>query len=51
MHNNITLSDIEELFKKYRCDCVEVEVVDIQDYIDMKSPVIPDALKKVKFTF
>ena len=46
------LSDLEELFKTYNCDCVEVEVTDFQKYIDKeRNPVIPDAVKKVKFTF
>ena len=45
------LSDIDELFKKYRCNCVELEVVDFQDYVDMEGSIIPHAVKKVKFTF
>lgn len=46
------LSDVEELFKKYNCDCVEVEVTDFQKYIDVEdNPVIPDAVTKVNFTF
>ena len=46
------LFDLEEFFKRYECDCVEVEVTDFQKYTDIEhNPVIPDAVKKVKFTF
>ena len=46
------LSNLEELFKRHDCDCVEVEVTDFQRYTDIEhNPVIPDAVIKVKFTF
>ena len=53
MHNNICmLSDLEELFKRHDCDCIEVEMTDFQRYTDIEhNPVIPDAVIKVKFTF
>ena len=42
---------VDELFKKHNCDCVEVELTDFQDYIDVEnSPVIPDAVKKVRIS-
>ena len=54
MHNSVCylLSDIEELFMKHDCECVVVEVTDIHDYATLeRNPVIPDAVKKVNFTF
>ena len=53
MHRYVcAISDIEELFKKHNCDCVEVEVTDFQEYTDVEcNPVIPDAVKKVDFSF
>ena len=46
--NSSPLPHVDDLFKKHNCDCVEVELTDFQDYIDVESsPVIPDAVKKV----
>ena len=40
--------NVETLFAKYNCSCIEVEVTDFKDYTDVEtSLVIPDAVKKV----
>ena len=37
---------------KHNCHCVEVELTDFQEYIDVEnSPVIPDAVKRVRKNF
>ena len=46
------LSDVELLFMKHDCECVVVEVTDTHNYTALeRNPVIPDAVKKVNFTF
>ena len=50
--NSCALPDVEELFMKHNCRCVEVELTDFQEYIDVESsPVIPDAVKRVSKNF
>ena len=51
LYPHVCMCYIEELFKKHKCDCVEVEVTDFQEYTDVEcNPVIPYAVKKVNFT-